>query len=311
MTKLLVSYSQFSMWNQCPFRWFKVYVEKYKDVYPSVPMLFGTAMHYVLQIYLTALYTNGSAYAEQLELKELLRETMGKEYKKERNNIIEANNLNEIKNTDERKRQLNELLEHYISKRDMMEFYYDGEKIIDWFLKHRREFFNSVEEELVAIEFPLEKELYTGLEFIGYIDVLIRNKKTKKYRIIDFKFSKNAWGQWKKNDINTTDQLVLYKTFYSECYKINPNDIIVEFIIFKRKLYDDIPYHQKRIVKFIPAAGKPTMNKTKARFGFFLDACFDKNGKYKVDGIFPKIPFEKNCRYCPFVNKPEICDKKN
>jgi len=306
-----VSYSQYSMWNQCPYKWKLSYIDKIKDISSNIYMIFGNAMHYVIQIYLTALYSNGASFADQLELKELLKEELGKEYRKEKEKY-RTDFLSKLNEGEEcATKTIDRAFDKIISKQEMIEFYYDGEKIIDWFSKNRRELFNSVEEELVGIEFPLEKELKNGIKFIAFIDVLLRNKKTRKLRIIDLKATTKGWGSYKKNDSNTTDQVVLYKGFYAKRYKLDVKNIEAEFMIMKRKLYEDIPYKQKRIIKFVPASGKPTVNKVLTRFDAFVDSCFDNNGKHKTDNIFPKIATESNCRFCPFDERPELCDKKN
>jgi len=305
-----VSYSQFSMWSVCPHKWKLAYIDKIRDYSANIYMIFGTAMHYTLQMYLTALYSNGAFYAGGLDLLEILRESLAKEYQKEKTHFGE-NNLLEMEKGEERDKLLDEQFDEIISKKDMIEFYYDGQKIFNWFLKHRTEFFNSKDEELVAIEFPIEETLKPGLDFIAYVDVLIRNKKTGKYRIIDLKVTTKGWGSYKKNDVNTTAQLVLYKAFYANKFNVDPKDITAEFMIFKRKLYEDIPYAQKRVIQFVPASGKPTINKTMIRFDAFVDSCFDEKGNKNIAGVYPKIATESNCRFCPFAERPELCDKKN
>lgn len=305
-----VSYSQYSMWSQCPHKWKLIYIDKIKDEKPSIHLIFGSAMGYTIQIYLTALYTNGASYADQLELKDVLREALAKEYQKAKDKY-EKQFLMHIEDSEQRKKELGKHFDEYVPKKDMIEFFYDGVKIINWFNKYRRELFNSVEEELIGIEYKLESEIKTGVTFVAYFDIFIRNKKTDKYRIIDLKATKKGWNSYKKNDSNTTDQVVLYKAFYAKKFNIDVKNIDVEFMIMKRKLYEDIPYKQKRIIKFVPASGKPTINKTMKKFNSFVEAGFDSNGNYKKDGIFPKIPTANNCRFCPFNDRPDLCDKKN
>jgi len=329
--KLRVSYSQFSMWNQCPWRWKLSYIDKIQGDEPSIYLLFGTAMHYTLQMYLTAFFANGPKYADQLDLNDILRDEMGKEYRahldeytKEGMKIInEVEDKSMEVDIDGQKlilqdnlelvarHKAKEVLDGFISKEAMMEFYYDGVKINEWFKKHRTEFFNYKTEELVAIEYELNTPLKEKLYFIGFIDILIRNKETGKIRIIDLKTSTKGWASYKKNDENTTSQLVIYKSFYSKRLKLDPTKIDVEFIILKRKLYEDITYPQKRIVKFVPASGKPTINKVMSKFDVFVKSCFDDIGDYKLDEFYPKIPTKSNCMWCDFKDKPEYCDKKN
>lgn len=311
-TENIISYSQFRIWNTCPFQWSKIYIDKIKDDYPNVELIFGTGMHESIQTYTTGLYEFGPKHADQINIKDILRNTMGVEYKKSRDNLLEKHVKRLYKESDEKLEiYLNKYCDQYIPKESMIEYYNDGIKIINYFIKNRREFFNSVDEELIAIEFPIEKRLRNNLIYKGYIDILIRNKKTGKYRIIDLKTSKKGWNSYKKSDDNTTNQLVLYKIFYSDVFNIDPNKIDVEYIIMKRKLFDDIPYKQKRMLKYIPPSGKPTMNKVKSRFNDFVEFCFNENGNYNTNIFYPKIPTKSNCMFCMFSNRPDICDKIN
>ena len=310
MEKYQVSYSQFKMWSECPYKWKRSYIDKHKESDPSIHLIFGSAMHTTIQLYLTGLYSQGVEYSEQIPVREILRTELSKEYNLSRKDILKNFVDNTLTEKDQTKK-VNELIDVYVSKQDMVEFYYDGEKILDWLKKRRVEFFNIKDEELVAIEFELSKGLRLDLDFIAYIDIIIKNKRTGKLRIIDLKTSTKGWNSYKKNDSKTTDQIVLYKHFYSQRYNVEPNNINVEFIILKRKLYEDIPYPQKRILKYIPPSGKPTINRTMVRFNGFLDSCFNADGNINKDGVYPKIATDNNCRFCPFVDKPELCDRKN
>ena len=44
-----ISYSQLSMFSDCPQRWKLNYIDKKRISEPSIYLLFGTAMHEVLQ----------------------------------------------------------------------------------------------------------------------------------------------------------------------------------------------------------------------------------------------------------------------
>lgn len=302
-----VSYSQYAMFNTCPWKWKLNYIDKVNKFIPNIHLIFGSSMHHVLQMYLTVLYNNGVKQANQLDMPNMLRETLGKEYISNKDGY-KKQLLNENSNLTDN--EFDKIFDKIITKNDMVEFYYDGIKIIEYFRKNRLEFFNSVDEQLLGIEFPLESEVRKNVNFIGYIDVLIYNRKTDEIRIIDLKMSTKGWGSYKKSDNKTTDQLVLYKSFYSKLLNVEPNKIKVEFIIFKRKLYEGLPYKIKRIVKFVPAAGKPTMNRANNDFNFFIDSVFDENGEYKIgDEYYPKIITDYNCRFCDFAEN-KLCNRK-
>ena len=50
------------------------------------------------------------------------------------------------------------------------------------------------------------------------------------------KTSTMGWNKWQKKDENKTQQLLLYKQFYSKMYNHPIEKIEVEYFIVKRKL---------------------------------------------------------------------------
>ena len=320
--KRYLSYSQFSLWNQCPWHWKLRYIDKLKVDVPSIHLIFGSAFHTTLQAYVEAFFAHGPKYANTIDLYGILREEMSREYKKlilehGKQLIIEyKDKLNKDMLKNNKDGLIDEMgkrfVSSYIPKEQMGEFYFDGEKIIDYFLKNRADFFNYKDEELVGIELVLDNPLKPKLSFIGFIDIIIKNKKTGKYKIIDLKTSTKGWTSYKKNDENTKAQLVLYKKMYADKFKKDINDIDIEFLILKRKLYEDIPYPQKRITRYIPPSGKPTINKVMTKFNAFVETVSDEQGNFiKNDAIYPKIPLDANCKFCEYKDIPELCDKNN
>ena len=47
-----ISYSQYSMWAQCPHRWKTAYIDDKREFKESIHTLFGTSMHEVIQAFL-------------------------------------------------------------------------------------------------------------------------------------------------------------------------------------------------------------------------------------------------------------------
>lgn len=303
------SYSQYKMWNMCPFRWKLTYLDGYKDDLPNIHLIFGTAIHHVTQTYLTSLFNAGAKHADVLDLRSLLQEKLAEGYNKAREKIIEIykSDLSLEENYD----SFDKFFDTFVSKADMVGFFYDGMKIIEWLKKHRGNHFNLRTEMLVGIEVEVKLQLRKNLGFIAFLDVVIRNKETGQIRIIDLKTSTRGWRSYEKNDVNKTSQLVLYKIFYSKQFKIDSSKITVEFLILKRKLYEDHPYPQKRFQKFLPASGKPTMNKIEKNFETFVDSIYDGNGEVLNNAIFLKIPTPNNCKFCPFNQKKDLCNKLN
>ncbi len=86
--------------------------------------------------------------------------------------------------------------------------------------------------------------------------------------------------------------------------------IKVEFQILKRKINEDYEFPIPRISSFVPANGKPTVNKVYNEFMGFVNEVFDDEGNFN-DLPYPKVPGErkKNCKFCEFLQRG-ICDGK-
>ena len=88
-TQKSISYSQMSMFNECPKKWSLQYKEGHKQFSSSIHTVFGTALHEVLQTYLTTMYEKSGAEADRLNTYEMLEDALREEYKKQ----YKANNL--------------------------------------------------------------------------------------------------------------------------------------------------------------------------------------------------------------------------
>ena len=78
----------------------------------------------------------------------------------------------------------------------------------------------------------------------------------------------------------------------------------------KRKLYENLDFPQRRIQTFVPASGTPSINKVNTSLKEFIEECFTDDGKHNEQHIYKKIVSTKNCKYCEFKDKPELCDRK-
>ena len=64
------------MFSDCPQRWKLNYIDKLRVSEPSIYLLFGTAMHEVLQKYLEVMYFDKVKTADMLNLERILQENM-------------------------------------------------------------------------------------------------------------------------------------------------------------------------------------------------------------------------------------------
>jgi hypothetical protein len=282
--KKRVSYSQYSIYLKCPHRFYLDYICNLREKEDSIHTTFGTAIHHAFQTYLTSLYKESVATADSLDVKKLFLDKFTEEAKK-------------IKVLDEQ---------------EFTDFTFDGYDIIDTFLKsaNRIKHFPSDQYELIGVEIPLEISIKNNVEFVGFIDLVLKEKNKENYRIIDFKTSSSGWNKYQKEDESKYSQLHLYKSVYSKKFNVPLNNIDVEFFIVKRKLFESSTFPQSRIQIYKPMSGPLAIKESINNFIQFLDYGFNQDGSYNVENSYPKIPGDrkKNCKYCPHYKKK--CDAK-
>ena len=81
-----ISYSQLSMFSECPHKWKLNYIDKLRVSEPSIHLLFGTAMHEVIQKYLDVMYQYTVKRADMLNLKRTLQEKMVEQFNIDKEN---------------------------------------------------------------------------------------------------------------------------------------------------------------------------------------------------------------------------------
>jgi len=278
-----ISYSQLSMFSECPQKWKLNYIDKITESEPSIHLLFGTAMHEVIQSWLEVMYNDSIKNANKMNLEQRLHDKMMTQFG------IEKKRFGKNPCTLE----------------ELREFFQDGVDILDFLKKRRAEYFSKRGYKLIGCEVPINVELKKNIKMIGYLDLVILDEMTNTLKIYDIKTSTMGWNKWMKKDENKTQQLLLYKQFYSKQYNHPIDKIDVEYFIVKRKLYENAMFPQKRVQKFSPASGTVSMNKVAKRLDTFLELAFDDEGNRISENIIP-TPSKKACKWCEF-KKTEYC----
>lgn len=282
--KKKVSYSQFSNWFNCRHRWYLDHVKGLREFEDSVSTCFGTAMHEAVQLYIETLYKKTAKDADAHNLGEIFKTGFDRELK--------------TKNVS-------------ITPEAYTEYCKDGENIITAFtnMTNRIKHFPSGKYEFIAVEDEIIIPIKNNVDFIGYIDIVLKEKATGRYRIIDIKTSTNGWNHYQKDDESKISQILLYKAFFSRKYEVDIDMIDVEFFILRRKLWENYSFPQSRIQTFIPNNNQRVIAKALNRFAEFIVECFTPEGNFIDDAkVYLKNPgkAKKNCKYCPHKGKSVV-----
>lgn len=292
-----VSYSQYAKWMKCPMDWKLSYMDYLAPYEASINTVFGNGIHEALQEFLRLLYSPaGAPAADALDYMALFNKTFDAEVAKD----LKVATPEQALLTEEERDALGVILPDEIES-----FRADAKTILDHVTSPsiRMKHFPSKVYEVVGIELPLEIPIRGGtITYKGYLDIVLRDKITKKILILDFKTSTFGWNKYQKMDRTKIDQLLLYKRFYNQVYKTPMNDIEVEFFVMKRKLYEDVAFPQQRIQRIAPPDGKLSMKEVENTFLDFINECFTPEGLPNKEGKFLKNPGKarKNCKYCTF-----------
>lgn len=279
----VVSFSQYSTWKKCPYQWHQCKIKKVIPEQPNIHFVFGTAIHSTLEHYFKVMYEQSGTAADKENLEDLFETKFSEEYE----------------------RYYTQHGSHFSTVEEMKEFFEDGIKTIKWLRKNRNKYFSIKKTHLLGTELPLSIEVKNNVILRSYLDLVLYDEVLNKVKIIDFKTSTQGWKDKEKKDESKYPQLILYKKYFAQQYGINPEIIEIEYIILKRKIWEESEFPQKRIQSFSPSSGKNTQNKLTKSFEAFLNDCFDENGKV-IAKEYTKNPSEFNCKYCPLLGT-EFC----
>ena len=284
-TQKIISYSQFSMFTECPKKWSLQYREGHKQFTSTIHTVFGTALHEVLQHYLDVMYEKSGAEADRINTYDMFEEKLREEYALQ----YKKNNY-----------------QHFSNPQEIRQFFEEGIEIIRDFAKNRSKHFSKRGWWLVGCEVPIQitpNPLKPNVIYNGFLDVVMYHEPTDTFKIIDIKTSRQGWNDKVKKDELKQFQLILYKKFFSELFNVDPKKIEIEYFIVKRQLYEHEDFVIKRIQTFSPPSGKIKQKRAEDALQTFITEAFDKEGYKEVE----HQPRENNnCKWCPF-HKTHLC----
>ena len=282
-----VSFSQYQIYKTCPHQWYLTYVKKLQPFKPSIHLIFGTAFHETLQNYLKVMYEQSATAADKIHLPTYFKTRLIELYKQ------------------------NSGFGHFSSPEELSEFYEDAVAILEFIKKKRNLFFSKKNSELVGIEIPINGPIVESIESVkmkGFIDLVIYDKTVDKYTIYDIKTSTRGWSDYEKKDQTKISQILLYKRFFSVLRDVPEDKIDVQFFIVRRKINENLEFAPKRVQEFVPANGTKKVKDAFEDFQNFVKDVFTSDGEYQEKTYIKNID---KCKFCPYLDKPDLCDRKN
>ncbi len=193
-----ISYSELKDWAHCPFYHKLVRIDKVDGFKGNEYTAFGSAIHSVCE-------------------KKLLQEEISDNF------FVE-----------ELKKNISELDEDIeINKKLVVDMVDQGKRIIPDIEKALEDYFDEFE--VLGVEMPLYEPIegHDDYKFKGFIDAAVCTPDGTVH-IFDWKTCSWGWDARKKNDKMVTYQLTLYKHFFAQKFKIDPEDIQTHFALLKR-----------------------------------------------------------------------------
>jgi len=251
-----ISFSGFKIWDECPHRFKIEYIDGKKGFTGNIFTAFGTAIHEVCE-------------------KTLLNEWKTGE---------EAQNFSQSF-----QKEWESLDEDLKVEKDLDVFMEQGKKLAPICIPELKKVFEGCE--VVQTEMDLYENIEgSNLKFKGFVDLILKNPKTGKYYIIDWKTCSWGWDARRKSDKITGYQLVFYKKFIAEKLQIDPKMIECFFALLKRTAKKD----QVEFVR-ITTGNRKMKN---------AEEALNKAVHFIDKGFYPKK--KTSCSKCPF-KRTEWC----
>lgn len=160
--------------------------------------------------------------------------------------------------------------------------------------------------DLIGVEMSLYENLFNNFHFKGFIDLVLKNKKTGRILIIDWKTSGEQWDvQKKKKNKIFMAQMRLYKYFYSRKFNVPIDEIDCKYIVLNRlknKKCPDLGYGDLQPVEIFSTNADIEEAVT-------LVAETLRDIHIKKDFTKAKLVGSKNdCFFCPYKSNPTLCN---
>lgn len=265
-----ISYSAYSLYKNCGHRYYLENVIEAPDFIPSIYAYFGDAMH----------------------------DSLRKGIEHSLNEEERVNNFVYVF-----KKLVMDNLQDYPDFVKLKEFTEQGIEILKIMPTERL----SEKYVFIGAEDLIVEPMYGNYSFVGFIDLILKNKLTGKYVIIDWKTSTFPWDvEQKKSDKTFMSQMMFYKYFYALKKNIPLQDIDCKYVVLNRLkgLSDKDGYGAIQNVEI--DTNEPLMEEV-------LEDLAKTTRDIFIRKVFTKAKLEKrkeSCKYCPFNKNYKLCNNE-
>lgn len=266
-----ISYSTYSLYKNCGHRYYLENVIEAPDFIPSIYAYFGDAMHDSLR----------KGVEHGLNEEERI------------NNFVYVF-----------KKLVMDNLQGYPDFVKLKEFTEQGVEILKIMPTERL----SEKYIFIGAEELIVEPMYENYSFVGFIDLILKNKLTGKYVVIDWKTSTFPWDiEQKKSDKTFMSQMMFYKYFYALKKNIPLQDIECKYVVLNRLkgLSDRDGYGAIQNVE---------IDTNESLVEEVLEDLAKTTRDIFIRKVFTKAKLEnrkESCKYCPFNKNYKLCNNES
>jgi len=275
--KIHISFSEFSLFKQCGHRHLVEKHLKLTESQMTVHLFFGNAIHAALE----------ESIKKAIGLKkriDFFKETFAKDM------------LDYMKDEPGFRQELKEFLKQGEDLLNML-------SIENIFKKYK----------IVSVEEPIMEHVYGEFYFKGFIDLVVQDRETGRYVIIDWKTSGQKWNLKKKmEDDIFLCQMRFYKYFWAKKNNYPLDEIDCEYIVLNRLK------NKKKPESGCGEIQNVEVNSTKEEIYESLEMLADSMESIHINRKFPKIKHTPKkeflgCMFCKLKggNHPLCNNDKN
>lgn len=267
--KIHISFSEFSKFQSCGHRHLLEKYLKLTEEPPSIHLIFGNSVHKAIELGIK----NKSDIEKRVAI---FREDFTKEMMDNMRDSPDYKHMNQ-----------------FLGEGENIIRYLSTEKILKKY-------------DIIGIEYALYEPLYGVFYFKGFIDLIVQDKKTKRFVIIDWKTSGEAWDVSKKKKDNIfMAQMRFYKFFFARKHQVPLDQIDCTYVVLNRLKNKKFPEFGFGELQTVPIYA------TEKDIEESILLVADTIKSIHIDNVFPKAKLngqKGNCFFCPHKNNIGNCN---